>query len=229
MSRHRLRIENLFVERAGRVILQDVSFELCPGEVMLLIGHNGSGKSTLLQAIAGLLPVRSGSIVGQQGPVGEQPFAFLGQDPGIFLELTVGQNIFAGASGQLRVGSKSAGIKSAVATEFSEVGEKWDARCSRLSGGMRRLVGFARTINTPTSLFLFDEPTAGLAPPVVDRCLDGIRSRTAGNSASAILVEHGPAAARIATRLCILRGGVLTYDGSPDLLEDKARLRELYL
>lgn len=229
MSRTLLSLEGVSIERGGRTVVRDVSLKLNAGEVLLIIGHNGSGKTTLLHAIAGLIPIMAGTIRWTRSPSDKLRPASLLQEPSVFLDLNVAQNICCGVIGQFKADEeRREPLRVKVTREFPELSRAWKSPCADLSGGTRRMVGIARTANTDSSLVLLDEPAVGLTASLAERCLDAVIARAEAGT-GVIMVEHGGAAGRIATRLCIMRDGSIVYDGDKAVLQNEERLRSLYL
>jgi ABC-type branched-subunit amino acid transport system ATPase component len=224
-----LTLERVSVERSGRTVVEDISFDVAPGEIALLIGHNGSGKSSLLNCVAGLLPAAGGKIFWHRRDEDRLRPPILLQETSVFEHLTVAENIACGACNRFRPAhvTRSA-LRDRAAKDFPIVAERWRQRAGTLSGGGRRLVALERVLHTPSNLLLLDEPTVGLAQDNVYRTLDLIEAQAAAGSA-VLMVEHLGLARRIATRLCIMRNGRMVYNGEPSLADDEDKLRGLYL
>lgn len=230
MNESLLAVENLTVERGGRTIVHGVSFSICQGETVLIIGHNGSGKSTLLLAIAGLIPIRSGTMR-WASKKRRRSQSILLQDSSVFLSRSVTENVAAGVFGRLKPGAHlMASLEQTISSQFPELREKLHQSCGTLSGGQRRLVGIARTQLTDANIFLLDEPTLGLGAGVGDRVLGTLREHLTTEGRAAIVVEHNvQVVAPFATRLCVMKNGRFVYDGDPALLGDHDKLRSIYL
>lgn len=154
----RLIVEQLAVSRGGRPIVSDVSFELHSGQGMVITGPNGSGKSTLLRALAGFLPVDSGSV--RLAPLDEPVWAraqFLSVANAMKGALTVGENLtFHQAFG----GAPALSVVDALAR--LDLAHVLDNRFGDLSTGQRRRVALARLLLNDRPIWLIDEPTSGL-------------------------------------------------------------------
>lgn len=229
MSTALVAVDRLTVERGGRPVVRHLSLNIWPGDVVLLIGHNGSGKSSLLSALAGLLPTVEGRIR-WSGSRGRQRQAVMLQDGAAFLSGSVVENVSAGVLGRFRpTGGRRRALEDRLTAVIPELSTKLETCCADLSGGQRQLVGLGRTMLTDADLLLFDEPTVGLPSDVASRVLGTLSRGLASTGSAAVIVEHNiDVAARFATRLCVMKDGELTYDGSPALLEDRAKLRTIY-
>ena len=216
-------------------IIHDVSVQSHDG-VTCIFGPNGSGKSTLLKALNGMVDVWSGSVtygdrdLTKSGPakIVDMGIATLPQDGGLFGRLTVREN--------LRLGGYRVDDKSTVDDRidrsleaFPALADKLSDRARSLSGGQQMMLSFARAMITDSDVFLLDEPSAGLAPSLVNDVIEQVRTLV-DHGAQIILVEQNVRAAlRIADHVYILAQGELQFDGKPAELSEEDELIELYL
>jgi branched-chain amino acid transport system ATP-binding protein len=216
-------------------VIHEVSVRSHDG-VTCIFGPNGSGKSTLLKTMNGVVPVWSGSVrYGGRGLTDETPedivktgIATLPQGGGVFGTLTVEEN--------LRIGGFTVedpdvldGRIDDVLEVFPDLREKLDAKASSLSGGQQMMVSLGRAMMTGADTYLLDEPSAGLAPALVDDAFDLV-SRLVERGARVLLIEQNVTAAlRLADHVYILAEGELQFDGPPADLSDEDELMELYL
>ena len=148
----------------NRQILNSVSFEVKPGTVAAIIGRNGCGKSTLLAVAAGVLRPDSGRVLldGQDPathPNLRRRLGYVAQGDSLFEELSVGDNLrFWGSA----CGLASSAVTSSPFVELLELGEFWQKRVSRLSGGMRRRAAICAALLHDPEYILLDEPFSGL-------------------------------------------------------------------
>lgn len=144
-----LHADRLSVARGDALLIEELSFALQPGEALHVLGENGAGKSTLLLALAGLIPLASGTVA-----VDRDALAFLGHDNGLLPDLSVAENmaLYAG-SGVV------ADPQTCAAMGISKLSAK-PART--LSFGQARRVALALTCLPEKALWLLDEPFAGL-------------------------------------------------------------------
>jgi branched-chain amino acid transport system ATP-binding protein len=216
-------------------VLHEVSVRSRDG-VTCVFGPNGSGKSTLLKAMNGVVPVWSGTVrYGDRDVTNAAPeeivaagVATLPQGGGVFGTLTVGEN--------LRVGGFTVEDPAVVDERIDEVlsvfpdlREKLGDRANSLSGGQQMMVSLGRAMMTGADTYLLDEPSAGLAPALVDDAFDLVE-RFVDRGARVILVEQNVTAAlRLADHVYILAEGEVRFDGPPTDLSDEDELMELYL
>jgi phospholipid/cholesterol/gamma-HCH transport system ATP-binding protein len=182
--------------------LADVSFEMRPGETLIILGAAGSGKTVLLKTALGLLRPTSGRIrvFGQEiSRMREQDLfeirakiGVLFQEGGLFDSMTVEENVGFPLVNQLRQPLPPEEVRRRVieALEFVELGHTLDKFPSELSGGMRRRVGIARATVTEPPLVLFDSPTAGLDPITSFTIMTLILKARDMRNVSTVIVTH---------------------------------------
>ena len=167
-------VEHLVTHYGDLKVLDDVSLDVIPGEIFVIIGGSGCGKSTLLKHMCGLLRATSGKIIYQGKDIAnmdeeelssmQQSIGIAFQSSGLFNSMTVGENI---AMPLVEYGNvEKALIDPIVKFKLSLVGlaAAQHSMPSELSGGMRKRAGLARAIAMDPPLVYFDEPSAGLDP-----------------------------------------------------------------
>jgi heme exporter protein A len=158
----RLRVSDLTIERGGRRIIAELSFEAPEGAALIVTGANGAGKTSLLRALAGFLPIESGGFSLQGGDdertVGEQAH-YLGHADGVKGALTAGENLAFAAAMLGGDSSRSTQLAALGALGLAHV---IDFPARLLSAGQRRRVALARLLVAKRPLWLLDEPTTAL-------------------------------------------------------------------
>lgn len=201
----------LSVEALGKrfgdlVALEDVSFELAPGELLGVLGPNGAGKTTLLSAIAGVQPPSSGTVSLAPRQVGWAP-----QRAALYGKLTVAENLELFARLE-RVAEPRAAVEAML--EQTGLGARAGEQLARLSGGNRQRVNVAAGLLGDPPVLALDEPSASLDPAQRERLWTFVKELTATGRA-VIFSTHNPAEAqRHADRLLVLDGGRLRFDGT---------------
>ena len=214
----------------GRVAVEDVSFTVDAGEVFGFLGPNGAGKTTTVRMLGTLIAPTSGSAVVAGLPLAHengveirQRIAVMPENPGLYLRLTVTENLefFAGLygirePGRIRMALEAVGLQ-ARANDL----------CGDLSKGLRQRVGLARALlNDPVVLFL-DEPTSGLDPLAtrdVHDLIDGLRER----GVTVFLTTHRLAEAELlCDRVAILNTTLRTMGRTDELRDQLFRKRLL--
>lgn len=174
-----LKVRGLAVARGGLSVLEGVSFDLAPGEALVLRGPNGFGKTTLLRTLAGLQPAVAGEI--EMAP---DSLAYASHADGLKPTLTVIENLRFWAA---VFGTGEAEISEAVAQ--MELANLTGRAAQSLSAGQKRRLGLARLLLTGRKLWALDEPTVSLDQASVARFADMVRGHLAKGGA-AIIATH---------------------------------------
>jgi branched-chain amino acid transport system ATP-binding protein len=175
MSALLLRIEHLEVHYGDLIGVSDVSLEVPAGSVVALLGSNGGGKTTVLNAIAGLIPVHSGSIGFNGEEIGGQSaFAIVRKGLALspegwrlFVQQSVENNLLLGAT-PLRDKARTGVLLERVYEVFPKLKERRAQRAGTMSGGERQMLAVGRALMSDPKLLMLDEPSLGLAPTVVE-------------------------------------------------------------
>jgi ABC-2 type transport system ATP-binding protein len=217
----------------GKILANDdISIELHPGEVYGLLGPNGAGKSTLVKQVIGLLKPTRGSIsMGEVDLVADpdaarQLCSYLPQAPMPIDSFKLREAIVI--AGQIRGGDAGAvGVEADRMIQALQLDEWRDTLGARMSGGVRRLTGFAMATVWPGRLVILDEPTNDVDP--LRRRLLWEQVRRLGHQGAAVmLVTHNVLEAeKSVDRLSIITDGRVVASGTPSSLkiEDRGRLR----
>jgi branched-chain amino acid transport system ATP-binding protein len=231
-----LDISGLSARYGAVTALTDVTVTVGRGQIVSLLGSNGAGKSTLVNAIAGLLPVRSGSIrLDGEELTGHRPHEIVGKGLALvpegrrlFNQLTVRQN--------LELGAYSVKDRAVVAQALDTVHELFPILADRaeqlagtLSGGQQQMVAIGRALMAKPRYLLFDEPSLGLAPVIVDDIF-GLIERVRDLGIAVLLVEQNVGRTlEICHRGYVLSSGRLVLSGSREELLASAAVRQAYL
>jgi putative phosphonate transport system ATP-binding protein len=240
MSAPILRAEGLSLRFGTVRALDDVAFDIRPGEVVAIVGESGSGKTTLLRVLSGLLRPDAGQVTytdpeGVAHEVHAMPEAalrrlmrtdwgFVHQNArdGLRMAVSAGGNV---GERLMAVGSRHYGSIRAEAEAWLKRVEIDPARMDQLprtfSGGMQQRLQIARTLVTRPRLVFMDEPTGGLDVSVQARLLDLTRALVADLGLAVLLVTHDIAAARLlAHRMLVMRHGQVVEQGLTDRVLD---------
>ena len=166
-----LSVKNIQQYYGGSHILRDVSLEVPPGQVTVLLGRNGVGKTTLLQSLMGLGPIKSGSVeFNGQAITGATPYqraragiGFVPQGREIFARLTVEENLRMG----LAYKPASTPVPPQLFELFPVLKQMLHRRGGDLSGGQQQQLAIARALAAQPRLIILDEPTEGIQPSII--------------------------------------------------------------
>ena len=215
-------------------ILHDVSIQLVRGTVTVIIGPNGAGKSTLVKAVAGLLPVSSGTILqGVDDITNIRPdqmaahgIAYVPQSDNIFRNLTIGQNLDLALR---REKVDQAARRAELLMQFPVLADKLTEKAGALSGGQRQFLAVAMALATRPQLILMDEPSAGLAPKAAEEVLEMARALTETGTTILLVEQNVNQALRLADQCYILAEGRNQIDGKATDLLGNSVVADIYL
>ena len=218
----------------GLPIVHGVSIEVAAREVVTVIGPNGAGKSTLLKAIVGLVPMEGGRItLAGRDITGLAPHAVVGagvgfvpQTANVFTTLTIAENLRAG--GHLLRGELAARLERAYAL-FPVLADKRRDRARTLSGGQRQMLAIARALMTDPQLIILDEPSAGLAPLLVEEVFTRIRELAGAGVAVLMVEQNAKGALRRSDRGYVLAEGRNRVAGPAAELLDNPEVAAAFL
>jgi len=202
------------VKRFGeRTALQDVSFDVRPGELVAVVGPNGAGKTTLLSILAGVQKASAGSVVGLGAPAfAPHAIGWAPQQPAVYSKLSVAENLRLFARLE-----RLADPERAVADMLEQTGlrERADDPVERLSGGNRQRVNVALGLLADPRLLALDEPSSALDPGQRARLWQFVGALAARGTSVLFSTHHLGEVRRYATRAIVLADGALLFDGSP--------------
>jgi len=216
--------------------LDGVSLAVETGEVVAIVGANGAGKSSLIRCIAGLETPRSGRIRYQGRDIAGGPShrvceRGIGQVPEgrqVFPSLSVQENLEIGGSLQ-RARAEAKATLAAMFDLFPRLAERRRQAAGTLSGGEQQMLAIGRCLMGRPDLILFDEPSLGLAPAMVQEVFRIIR-HLQQTGLTILLVEQNVAASlRLADRGYVLESGRIVLEGSGTALLADDRVRQAYL
>ncbi len=219
-----------------RAVLHDVSLSVSRGEVVGLLGPNGAGKTTCFYSVMGLVKPDAGRIVLDGQDITRLPMyrravlglGYLPQETSIFRGLTVEQNILAVLELSERDRDARMVRLEKLLGEFGLTGLR-DSAAMALSGGERRRCEIARALAANPSIMLLDEPFAGIDPISISDIRDlviELKQRDIG----VLITDHNVRETLdIVDRACIIYGGEVLFQGSPEALVANADVRRLYL
>jgi len=217
-------------------VLEGVDIEVNKGEIVCLIGPNGAGKSTVFRCIYGLIRPWQGDIrfgdrsitAATQRELIDAGISYFMQRDSVFPDMTVRENLEMGAY----TASDEVDIDARIG-EMSDMFPILDARASTkakaLSGGERQMLEFARGMMLDPELLLIDEPTAGLAPKIIDEVFDVIERINREGVTILMIEQNVKTALQYADRAYVLENGQTKFQGEAATILDEPEIREAYL
>ncbi|HEY1226794.1 MAG TPA: ABC transporter ATP-binding protein [Ramlibacter sp.] len=232
MAADLLRIENLNAWYGESHVLHGVNMTVGQGEVVSLLGRNGAGRTTTMRAIVGLTGRRTGSIkIDGKEAIGLPPHkvARLGvgycpEERGIFASLSAEENLMlppAIAAGGMGVAD--------IYGMFPNLKERAASPGTRLSGGEQQMLAVARILRTGARLLLLDEISEGLAPVIVQKLEETIRTLKAKGYTIVLVEQNFRFAAPLADRFYVMEHGKIVREFAQHQLQDNMSMLQEYL
>ena len=219
MSVPMLEVSDLVCGYGDIVAVDNLSFTIDAGRIFGLVGANGAGKSATIMALAGLLPVRTGTIRLKGRDVTAMPaharidqgIALVPEGRRVFADLSVHENLTAGGT-RLERGALERNREKIFDT-FPRLAERRDQFAGSLSGGEQQMLAIGRAMMAEPSLLLIDELSLGLMPIAVDECYQ-VLSELQRDGLAILLVEQSTErVVHTADRIAILESGRLAWIG----------------
>ena len=233
---HVLTVDGLECRYGKVAAVRDLSLEVGKGELVSLIGANGAGKTTTLKAISGVLAPSAGRIVFEGEDITrasarrvlELGIAHCPEGRRVFPYMTVRENLEMGC--YLRKGR--AGIEADLARlyeRFPILHERRAQAAGTLSGGEQQMLAISRALMSRPKLIMFDEPSLGLAPNVVERTFDIIQQIRAEGVTVVMVEQNALAALELSDRSYVLEQGRVSLAGTGRALLDDPHVKKAYL
>ncbi len=231
-----LRLENLDVFHGDAQALDGVSLEVEQGAIVAIVGANGAGKTSLIRTIAGIHKPARGRIVFRNEDIAGWPshrvcdlgIGQVAEGRQIFPTLSVAENLAMGAMIPRARASREQNLER-VYELFPRLTERRSQAAGTLSGGEQQMLAIGRCLMGAPELVMFDEPSLGLAPTIVQGVLKTIRDLNR-DGLTCVLVEQNVAVSlKLASHAYVLENGRITLAGSGEALLNDDRVRQAYL
>ena len=231
-----LKVKNIAANYDGTIAIRDISLEVNKGEIVSIIGSNGAGKTTTLKAISGIVRVSQGKIEFKgktlnkflphqivkmgisQCPEGRQ----------LWPEMTVLETLEMGAFLRTNKINIEDDIKK-IMRIFPVLSERKNQLAKTLSGGEQQALAIGRVLMARPELILFDEPSLGLAPILVEKMFRTIQSLREEGLTIILVEQNANAALKISNRTYILEKGKIALQGNSEELLNNEMVKKIYL
>lgn len=229
-----LSVENLDAGYGSLQILSDIDLNVADSEYVTIVGPNGAGKSTAMRAICGIATVMNGSITFDEMDITEMAqseiihhgLSYVPQSENVFTSMTVRENLEMGAYIRDEIPSERF---EAVYERFPVLKERADQRVGSMSGGQQQMVAMGQALMLDPNMLLLDEPSAGLAPSLVDDMFDRIARINEAGTAILMVEQNAKEALRHCDRGYVLAQGKNYHEGAGNELLNDEQVRRDFL
>lgn len=231
-----LDIRQLDVSYGGIKAVRGLDLQVGRGELVCLIGANGAGKSTTLRAVCGLTPLSGGDILYDGASIAGTPsymlvrrgLVMVPEGRGIFGQLTIEENLAMGGYSR----QDADGVRKdteEVFKLFPRLAERRKQSAGTLSGGEQQMLAMGRAMISRPRLLLLDEPSMGLAPLMVEKVFELIRSIAAEGVTILLIEQNARLALETSQRGYVMESGKIILQGPSASLLDDPKVRAAYL
>ena len=230
-----LKVDQINVYYGAIHAIKDISFEVCQGEVVTLIGANGAGKSTTLNTVSGLLRSKTGSVTFLGEPIDKlsphkivsRKLAQVPEGRRVFLRMSVEENLEMGA--YTMPSSGVAQDLEMVFELFPRLKERRRQVAGTLSGGEQQMLAMGRAMMSHPKLLMLDEPSMGLAPLLVEQIFEIIQNLNQKGVTILLVEQNAQMALSVAHRGYVLETGRIITTGTREELIKSPEIKKAYL
>lgn len=231
-----LSIEGLTVSYGAVEAVRGVDLTVQRGEIVTLLGANGAGKSSTLNALVGLAPRKARCITFQGAEIDSLPseiivrrgMTLVPEGRRVFATLTVAENLLLGGAKHAARGAL-AEVKAQMLDLFPILAERLHQKAGSLSGGEQQMLAIGRCLMGRPDVILFDEPSLGLAPTLVQQVIETVRTLSEQGLTCVLVEQNVTVSLKISSTGYVLESGRITLSGRGSELLTDDRVRKAYL
>lgn len=231
-----LLVENLDVHYGDAQALDGVTLEIPDRAIVAIVGANGAGKTSLIRAIAGINKPTRGRIVYRGDNIAGLPsykvcnlgIGQVAEGRQVFPTLTIAENLAMGAMIPRAKANRDRNLER-VYTMFPRLAERRSQAAGTLSGGEQQMVAIGRCLMGEPELIMFDEPSLGLAPAIVQQVLATVRDLNREGMTCVLVEQNVAVSLKLASHAYVLENGRITLSGSGEEMLGDDRVRQAYL
>ena len=233
-----LKINNIDAYYGKVQVLHDVSLEVGENEIISLIGANGAGKSTLMKTVMGLIKPRHGSVMFQGEDITKikntkivsRGIVYVPEGREVFPEMSVRDNLEMGAYCRNYSAKEMNDHLEEMYSIFPKLGQRQKQLAGSLSGGEQQMLAICRGLMSDPKLIMFDEPSLGLAPVIVEDMFTVIVKINQEKKIPVLLVEQNAyMALSISNRCYVMANGMIKLSGASEELLQVSDVKKTYL
>ena len=231
-----LEVTGLRVTYGGIQAVRGITFHVADGEMVALIGANGAGKTSTLKALSRLLNAAGGSIRYRGQEISDLPphalvgagIALVPEGRGVFPRMSIVENLQMGAYCRHDKAAIIADVDH-VFTLFPRLKERSAQQAGTLSGGEQQMLAIGRALMSRPKLLLLDEPSMGLAPIMVQKIFEVVRTVAAEGMTVLLVEQNAKLALQVSQRGYVMESGEITLTDAADNLLANPKVRAAYL
>ena len=231
-----LQVKNAVSGYLNRPVIHGVSLEVNENSSVAIIGPNGHGKTTLLRTLSGFLPLRKGTILFDGRDASqmrvqkrvEAGLVHVPQGDQLFSDMSVEENLLMGAYLRKDYSNTIKKLEN-IYDLFPKLRERSGQVASSLSGGERRMVGIGRGLMTDAKLMIFDEPSLGLAPLIIEQIYEALQELRKSGMAILVVEENPSRILNFADKICLLDAGIIVWSGTLEEAKNSSHILQTYL
>ena len=231
-----LQVKNINVFYGETQILYNLNLQIFANEIVALLGSNGAGKTTLIKAIAGIIPLNSGSINFETQRIDnlkswdivKKGLVMVAEDRLLFPLMSVIENLELGAYTEKARKTKGESLET-VFSLFPILKERVNQISQTLSGGEQQMLAIGRALMSKPKLLILDEPSLGLAPKIIYELFNVIKNININGVTILLVEQNANIALDISNRGYVIESGKLVLEGDCKTLHTDKRVRKAYL